>query len=186
MVEEAVASLEQAAKDDEQQLLSRDDDQGPGRYRVSDRDFHTLDQLGVALHLGGRVAEADAVFAEALRASPALASGHAKLGSTLIRQGRKAEASTCYGMAIAGAAAAGLEPDARFLYNKGVLHLQLGEPLQAGLMLEAAIRADPTHVKAMGNLASVRGNDGRYADVSAQAIPPHERNLGLISDMIFC
>ena len=49
-----------------------------------------------------------------------------------MRQGRQAEAADCYGQAIAAAKAAGKEPDARFLYNKGVLLLQLGQVQSPG------------------------------------------------------
>ena len=72
MVKEAVVSLQRAAKDDEE--LSAGSDEA--------RDFHTLDQLGVALYLAGQAAEAEAAFSLAVEASPELASGHAKLGST--------------------------------------------------------------------------------------------------------
>ena len=84
-----------------------------------------------------------------------------------MRQGRQAEAADCYGQAIAAAKAAGKEPDARFLYNKGVLSLQLGQEDEAARMLEGAISADPQHVKAMGNLAAVWTSKGRHADAAA-------------------
>ena len=88
---EALQTLVLAAKhDDEQQ-------------QTGARDFHTLDMLGVAMYLRGRLPEAEAAFAQAKAANPELASGYAKLGSTLMRHGRQEEAASCYGIAISSA-----------------------------------------------------------------------------------
>ena len=81
-------------------LAARHDDK---QQQNNSRDFHTLDMLGVAMYLGGRLSEAEATFAQAKAASPELATGYAKLGSTLMRQGRQEEAASCYEKAISSA-----------------------------------------------------------------------------------
>ena len=92
---EALETLALAAIHDEQQEQQQ--------QRVRARDFHTLDMLGVALYLGGRLLEAEAAFAQARAVNPELSTGHAKLGSTLMRQGRRLEAASCYGKIISAA-----------------------------------------------------------------------------------
>ena len=88
---EALPTLLVAARHDQEQ------------QQIEARDFHTLDMLGVAMYLNGRLNEAEAAFAQAKAASPELATGYAKLGSTLMRQGRQEEAANCYGKAISSA-----------------------------------------------------------------------------------
>ena len=55
-------------------------------------------------------------------------------------------------------------PDARLLYNLGSLHMRLSQSEEAAAMFSEAIAAEPTHVKAMGNLASLRNAAGRFAE----------------------
>jgi len=129
-------------------------------------DYLPWDMLGVALHLDGRGQEAEAAFSRALALAPGHATGWAKLGSTLMRQAppRNAEAAACYRRAVDGVAAAGGAPDARLLYNLGSLHMRLSQSEEAAAMFSEAIAAEPTHVKAMGNLASLRNAAGRFAE----------------------
>jgi tetratricopeptide (TPR) repeat protein len=103
LLAEAVETLTLAAAHDEQQVRVQQQQQHETGEGNRTRDFHTLDMLGVALYLSGRLTDAEVAFGEARAAAPELATGHAKLGSTLMRQGRQAEAANCYGQAIASA-----------------------------------------------------------------------------------
>jgi Flp pilus assembly protein TadD len=63
------------------------------------------------------------------------------------------------------------------LYNKGTLHMQLGQGNEAMEMFRGAIAVDPEHVKAMGNLAGVLVASKRHAE----AIVLLERALTTLS-----
>ena len=75
----------------------------------------SFSDLGAALRLAGRVAEAEAAYREAVSRDPSLAAAHANLGNLLNKQGRSAEAE------IALRRAAELAPkDAQGLRNLAV------------------------------------------------------------------
>jgi tetratricopeptide (TPR) repeat protein len=64
------------------------------------------------------------------------------------------------------------------LYNKGTLHMQLGQGDEAMEMFRGAIAVDPAHVKAMGNLAAVLAASKRHAE----AVVLLERALTTLTD----
>jgi tetratricopeptide (TPR) repeat protein len=112
--------------------------------------------LGAALASHGKLSEATAEYAAALRINPDFAEAHNNLGLALAGQGRLAEATAEYTAALR------LEPDfAEAHYNLGNALLQRGNLTEAAQHFEQAVRIKPDYAEAHSNLGNAllqRGN----------------------------
>lgn len=130
------------------QVLARDPD-----------SFQAWYQLGIALGMQKRNAEAEAALGEALRRSPADAGALNGLGNVLREQGRLAEAETSYRAALAS------RPDLpAVLANLGNLLRATGRTQEATDCLQRAVALAPCDAIALLGLGRALGETGRHAD----------------------
>ncbi len=127
--------------------------------------------LGVALHDSGQQARAEDALRRALRLTPSDARSWLELGSVLSSTGRKAEAVAALEKAAA------LDSDLPDLWNA------LGTLQNSEEAFRRAIRIDPFHAEANGNLArllAARGDREQavfYFDATAKLRPSDAVNL---------
>ena len=115
--------------------------------------------LGKAVFAAGRLEEALAHYAEAIRLQPAVPEPYYNLGLALARLGRPAEAAARYQEALR------LQPAYPEAHNNlGNVLLAAGRLDEAGVHYEEAVRLKPGFAEAHGNLANVRLEQGRGAE----------------------
>jgi len=125
-------------------------------------------QEGLALHRRGAIAEAQARYAEVLRADPGNADAHYYLGMMSCQQGRFAE-----GAELARKALAGDPRHARAHILLGRALAALGRYEQALTSFETAIAYTPDAAEAHGNRGDVLSDLGR----NDEAIDSYDRAL---------
>jgi tetratricopeptide (TPR) repeat protein len=126
--------------------------------------------LGVIFAEAGRLPDAQAQFAEALRLDPNYADAQRNVGLTLAREGRWLEALPHYGEALRLNVSSAETHD-----DFGNALLWLGKPADAALHFQQAIQLDPTDAEAQCNLGIALARLGRLAD----AIPHYAAALQL-------
>ena len=115
--------------------------------------------LGKALFLAGRVAEAETHYARALQLDPGDALAHYNLGNIRANDGRLPEAIAEYGRALR------LQPDLFEAHNNlGLALVKAGRPLAAIAEFEATLRHEPDSFEAHCNLADVLAQVGRVPE----------------------
>lgn len=141
--------------------------------------------LGAALALGGRGAEAEAQYAAALALDPGLGRASNNLGLLLEKRGRAAESRARFAAAL-------LDPSSRAEanHNLGNARLRAGRPLEAERRFREALRLDPAIAQSrvnLGNILAQRGEFKAAADQYRAALKTAPRlvearvNLGAIS-----
>jgi Flp pilus assembly protein TadD len=105
--------------------------------------------LGMALFLQGRIAEAASRFERALAINPANAEAHYNRGLVLAREGRRGEAMAEDATAVRLRPAF---PDAQNNLGKGLLHT--GRPADAIPVFERALRLEPDNAETHANLGA--------------------------------
>jgi tetratricopeptide (TPR) repeat protein len=130
---------------------------------VTPRDAHVETALGSVLSEKGNVAEATAMFMDALELEPSFAEAHNKLGVALADQGHVAEAIPQYEAAI------------RFKPSLAEAHYNLGNALAAQAKLDEAIaqyhdalRLRPDDAATHNGLGSALDDQGRLDDAIAE------------------
>ena len=140
--------------------------------------------LGLALFAAGRVAEAQARYAQALQLDPANAQAHYNLANILAEGGRLPQAIAEYGKALQ------LRPDFFEAHNNlGLADEKAGRPREAAAEFAATLRLAPDSFEAHCNLADVLAETGRTAEsireyeealrLEPGSAPAHE-NLGMV------
>jgi tetratricopeptide (TPR) repeat protein len=120
------------------------------------RSYVARMNLGEALNGQGRLAEAQAEYAEAVRLNPGSAGAHYDLAHLLRRQGRLAEAEAEYAEAVR------LDPaNAEAHNNLGALLMLRGAFKQAHAEFTEALRLNPNYAAARANLEMVLKAKGR-------------------------
>lgn len=136
--------------------------------------------LGVALQVDGRVAEARECYERAISLNPNHAFAHSNTGVILMREGKMAEAIPHLRIA------ARLEPDAADMrYNLGMAlaaegksRAMAGRMAEAEALLREAVAAQPDNAEAHGNL----GNALLMQERVAEALREYEEVLRLKPD----
>jgi Flp pilus assembly protein TadD len=119
--------------------------------------------LGDALFQAGRVPEATAQFAEAVRLKPDYAEAHCNLGIALIQAGRMQEA-----IAHLQAALRFKPDDANSRYGLGLALMQLGRATEAIPYFQEALRLQPDDARGHNNLGMVLLRTGRVQEAMGQ------------------
>jgi len=142
-------------------------------WKVTVRDSPSArawNNLGLVERDEGKLAEAEAAFAEVLRLAPDLPSSHANLGAVLAARGRRGEAIRRFEEALR------LDPDdADALYNLALTletddrGVRYGPGFSAGAALNAYTRlvhSHPDHAEGWTNLGVLQERMGRPADAA--------------------
>ncbi|MBI5245776.1 MAG: tetratricopeptide repeat protein [Elusimicrobia bacterium] len=119
--------------------------------------------LGDALALGGKTAEARKEYEAALALNPAFGRAHNNLGLLLERAGQGDEALAHYRLALADP-----ESRAQANHNLGNRSLAAGRNAEAERRFREAIRVDPGLVASRVNLGNLLARRGRLADAAEQ------------------
>ncbi|MCO5169360.1 MAG: tetratricopeptide repeat protein [Planctomycetes bacterium] len=123
-------------------------------------------ERAVALHLGGRTDEAEALLSRTAGGAGArVPQVHAALGDLLAATGRREAAIAAYEQALA--VGPGSSADATIYLSLAGLHRQLGRLDRATRALEAADRAAPGHPEVLANLGTIYREQGRDGDALA-------------------
>ena len=126
---------------------------------VTTGNYVAHNNLGTALAGQGKIGEAMAHYAEALRFKPDYADAHNNLGTALAGQGKVGEAMAHYAEALR------LNPaNANAHYNMGVALDQQGRIGEATAHYAEALRLKPDYADAHNNLAAVFQQQGRVAE----------------------
>jgi protein O-mannosyl-transferase len=127
------------------------------------RAWFAHEQLGIALHQGGKHREAEAAFQTALAAKPESPELRNNYGTLLLDAGRYAEAIEQFETALR------LNPAFAVAHsNRGNTLLRLGRAEEAVAAFREAVRADPGLVQARTNLGNALYATGRTADAIAE------------------
>ncbi len=121
--------------------------------------------LSVFLNLGNlmakdpeRLAEADALYKQAIAMRTDYVQAYINRGDVLIKMGRADEAFQVYNEALK------FEPDnADLHYNLGVVLIELGQPQRALEMFNSALAVDPEHLQSLMNSAILMQESGQGA-----------------------
>jgi Flp pilus assembly protein TadD len=150
--------------------------QRPGNARAQNN-------LGQALFLQGRVAEAENLYRKALQLDPGNAQAHYNLANILDHDGRMPEALAEYGHALA------LRPEFFEAHNNlGLALAKAGRPAAAIAEFQATLRLQPDSFAAHCNLADALAQVGRFPESVEQYeqalrlepdFAPVQENLGL-------
>ena len=133
----------------------------PLRRDVTARNFGSVAHIrrGADLAQAGRIAEAIAEQAEALRVDPRAVQAHINLIALYGRLGRYEEAANHYRAALA------LDPrQADLHYNYGVLLLKQGKQQEAESAFEQTLQINPYYVEAHNNLGSIYEKQNRLKE----------------------
>jgi protein O-mannosyl-transferase len=127
--------------------------------RTTPGDAHVQTALGSVLAERGDVAEASALFEDALRRDPAFAEAHNKLGVLLADQGKVTEAIPHYIEALR------LKPRlAEAHYNLGNAHAATKNGARAIAAYREALRLRPLDARTHNGLGSALDDEGRLRD----------------------
>lgn len=121
-----------------------------------------LVQQGQAALDASRMADAERLFKEAIRADGRSADAQFGLGNVFFRQGRLAEAETAYRAAI------GIDPQLTAAHsNLGVVYYQQGQLRKAEDAFNAALKVKPDDAPTLYLLAAVHIQNNELADAEA-------------------
>ncbi len=138
--------------------------------RMSPVQLQQLLQRAIAHHRAGRLPEAAAIYAQALRAAPRNFDACHLGGLVALQQGRNPEARVLL------ARARQLDPrSAACAMRLGLAFMALGQAVQAGPHLLAAVQLNPEFVEGWDNLAYCH----KATDRLPEAIRCHERAVAL-------
>ena len=130
----------------------------PG-HADGDRDPTRLIEAGLAHHLAGRLARAEALYTDALELDPANVNALYLHGTVIFQTGRRDAGIEELGAAIA------LKPDNPFAhYNLGNALLEYGRTDEAIARYAEALRLKPDFPRALNNLGNAFHARGKYAE----------------------
>lgn len=131
--------------------------------QVSPSDPHVETALGSVLSEKGNIAQAEALFTDALQREPQFAEAHNKLGVALADQGRLAEAVPHYEAALRS------KPSlAEARYNLGNALAAEGKPSEAIVQYHEALRLRPDDAATHNGLGSALDDEGHLDDAIAE------------------
>jgi tetratricopeptide (TPR) repeat protein len=136
--------------------------------RVSPRSARIRYNLGNAYLRGGRHAEAESEYREALAIYPDFGDAMVNLGLALVQRGRPTEA-----LSILERGAARHPANADIAVNLGTAWRAAGDPERAAAEFERALRLDPGSARAwnnLGSLALARGDLSRALECLGRAV----------------
>ena len=117
--------------------------------------------LGYALDLQGKLAEATEHYRQALHIDPNFAHAHTSLGQALLAKGKPTEAIEHFQQALR------LRPDFAEAHNNwGVVLTQQGKPNEAIEHFQQALRISPDLAEAHNNWGAVLGQQGKPAEAA--------------------
>jgi serine/threonine-protein kinase len=140
--------------------------------------------LAQALATGGKTADAERAFLDAIAAQPSYASAHTAYGTFLFTLGRARDAVTAYERATV------LTPDNPDAFNNlGIAHMLAGDFERASRALAQSLAIEPRRAGYI-NSGSVEYYLGRYKSAqdmfrkSIELVPTHHRAWGNLADAL--